>query len=103
MSRRLIEQLYAGFEPFQSLSTGARFVLCIFCQLADDTTLEVQPGVPFLMTLTGYGERQVQRYVKELSDRGLVEVIQNSGGRRKYAAYRVSIGVRASSLFEGPQ
>ena len=103
MSRRLLER-YANADSdlVRDRSVGARFILMLFCELADDDSLEARPGVAKLMLLTGYGERQVQRFIKELVDHGLLEVIENHGGRHRHASYRVAIGVRAASLFDAP-
>lgn len=104
MSTRLLDRFRASdFTQLQDISSGARFVLLLMCVLADETTLEACPGVPLLMVYTGHGERQVQRDLKALVGKGLLEVVQNTGGRSKFATYRVSIGVPAANLFDGPQ
>lgn len=94
MSHRLATKFKKScFDLLSGLTPGARFVLLIYCDVADDDTLEAFPGTPFLMALTGHGERQVQRYVQELRDRGLLELVENRGGKRRFATYRVAIGV----------
>lgn len=93
MSLRLLSKFRKSAQELSGLSPGARFVLLLYCECADNNSLEAYPGTPMLMSLTGHGERQVQRYVQELRTRGFLELVKNRGGRRQYATYRVTLGV----------
>lgn len=72
-----------------ALSPGARFVLLIYCEHADNRTHHAFPGTPRIQRLTGFSDRNVQRYVQELRNAGLLELVENRGGRRNFATYRV--------------
>lgn len=74
-----------------ALTTGARFLLMLYCDCANNETGITYPGTPYLMRMTGYGERQVQRYVQELRSAGFIQLVRNRGGRRMYATYRVQL------------
>ena len=103
MSLRLLDRFRTSdFAQLQTLQSGARFVLLLLCILADETTLEACPGVPRLTVYAGFGERQVRRYLQELAGKGFIEVVQRTGGRSNFATYRVTIGVPATNLFDGP-
>lgn len=93
MSVRLLTKFRKSGEDLSGLSPGARFVLHLYCDFADNNTLLAYPGTPLLMQLMGFGERQTQRYVQECRDRGFLTVVKNRGGRRQYALYRVNLGV----------
>ena len=93
MSVRLLSKYRKSLEDFSNLSPGARFVLHLYCDWADNFVLTAFPGTPTLMHATGYSERQVQRYVQECRDRGFLSIVKNRGGRRQFAVYRVNLGV----------
>ncbi len=75
------------------LTSGARFLLLLYCEYANNNTHLAYPGTPTLVMLTGLAERQVQRYVQELRDKGFLRIHENRGGRRQYAVYQVCIGL----------
>ena len=80
-----------GKVDISKLSSGARFMLMIYCDAADNDTGVAFPGTPRLMRLSGYGERQVQRYVQELREHDFLQLVKNRGGRRMYATYRLQL------------
>lgn len=92
-----------GKVDISALSSGARFMLFLYAEAADNNTGRAFPGTPRLMRLSGYGERQVQRYVQELRTAGFLELERNRGGRRLYATYKLRLersAVPAESLAE---
>jgi hypothetical protein len=93
MSVRLLTKFRKSGEDLAGLSPGARFVLHLYCDCADNSTLLAYPGTPLLMQLMGYSERQVQRYVQECRQRGFLVIVRNRGGRHHFAVYRVNLGV----------
>jgi hypothetical protein len=72
-----------------SLSPNARHVLLLYAICDDKDTHLAFPGTPYLMGKTGLAERAIQRAVQELRAARLLELVENRGGKRRYATYRV--------------
>lgn len=104
VSVRLMNHLVRdGDVNLTDLSSGARFLLMIYCQHADNRTHIAYPGTPRLVRLTGLRDRQVQRYVQELRSAGLLRIVENRGGRRHFASYEVTIGLEPTMSAEAAE
>lgn len=101
MSNRLqyqFKRLDWNNEPYAALLPGARFLLMLYCEMADDRSLEAWPSTGLLVKISGMAERSVQRHVEDLRAAKLLHLVEAGRGRPKGAKYRgnlyrVTLGV----------
>ncbi|HEX9888037.1 MAG TPA: helix-turn-helix domain-containing protein, partial [Nitriliruptorales bacterium] len=66
-----------------------KFVLLALADHADDHGRDVFPSVAHLAWKTGYDRRSIQRIIRALEDRGVLEQVAPGGGRHTPARYAI--------------
>jgi hypothetical protein len=80
------------------------WVLMAYADHADHDGEHVYPGIPRIAWKTGYSERQIQRIVRELEAKGLMELVSGGlGGSGNLPLYRLTLekGVKKSPFKRG--
>lgn len=95
VGNRLHKAYRQGSELLEGLSPGARFVLWLYCELADDDTLVTWPSLLEIQRLTGMCERSVQAHLRVLVKKGRLVLVSSGGGRKYTNSYRVEMGLEA--------
>lgn len=87
MSGKLMGEVYN-----LDLPRGEQSVLLAMAENANDEGGDCFPGLPYLQWKTRYSERQIQRLIRSLEQRGIVTLLTSrSGGRGNVACYQIDI------------
>lgn len=73
------------------IEPATKLVLLALADHAEHDGRNARPGVRLLASKTGFSERQVQRILADLRDRGIIEAESNTGGRGHRPNYRIVI------------